>query len=143
VTYEEKGVWVQTLVGVLGLLAGVIATVAGAGGGPLEEGPWIGAMLGSIGGGIVLAILLRIAVETVRPSETRRKDDRDREIARIGTASGGAVLIAGALVALVLAMLAAPHFWIAVAIYLGFAGSSLLDGVVRIAAYRRGVPTGW
>jgi len=44
----------------------------------------------------------------------------------------------GAIGALAITMLGFDHFWIANALYLSFVASSLVSGVVKLAAYRRG-----
>jgi len=98
-------------------------------------------MLWTIGGAIVVTIVLRILVEIVFPSESTRGDVRDKEIDRLGTRVGSSFVVIGALGALVLAMLEADWFWIANVIYLCFVLSALLESITRLVAYRRGVPT--
>lgn len=51
----------------------------------------------------------------------------------------GAVLVIGALAALVLAMLEADHFWIAHALFVGFYASAVLEGITKVALHRGGV----
>jgi hypothetical protein len=99
------------------------------------------AVLWTIGGAIVGAIVLRILVEIVVPSGNTRGDVRDKEINTLGERVGSAFLVIGALGALVLAMFEAGYFWIANVIYLGFVLSAILSSVTKVIVYRKGVPT--
>lgn len=137
-TYEQKGTAVYLAVvlvtyGIyLGLVLGQFAHT------PVAEIDYVGPLLWTIGASIVSAIVLRILVEIVRPSESQREDARDRDIRRTAARLGGWPLIAGAIGALVLAILLAPHFWIANAIYLGFAAQAVLTSLIALTLYRRG-----
>jgi hypothetical protein len=133
-SYEEKGTWVYLVVS-LGVYIAYVIYVLGQGV-PLTESNWVWPIVISIGVAIVAAIILRIAVEIVTPSDSYRSDVRDKSISRQGDAAGNALIIAGALGGLILALFEQPHFWIANAIYLGFVLSALVSSVVRIAAYR-------
>lgn len=141
-SYEEKGTWVYLAVSVAGygvylslLLPQLASGVA------VEDVDYVAPMLWTIGGAIVAAIVGRILVEIVFPSESTKGDVRDREIDRLGTRVGGSFVVIGALGALVLSMLEADWFWIANVIYLCFVLSALLESITRLVAYRRGVPT--
>lgn len=135
-SYEEKGVWVYLVVAVAGYATYLAMLFTGAAGRPLPEADYVPAMLWTIGGAIVGAIVLRILIEIVWRSDNTRKDDRDRSIERVGDNVGNAFIVIGALGAMVLAMFSAPHFWIANVIYLGFVLSAILSSVTKIAAYR-------
>jgi hypothetical protein len=50
------------------------------------------------------------------------------------------VLAIGAAGALVLTMAGVAHFWIAQALYLAFVLDALVSSIVKIVAYRRGLP---
>ncbi|HEU4464890.1 MAG TPA: hypothetical protein VFR98_00065 [Agromyces sp.] len=141
-SYEEKGTWVYLAVSVAGygvylslLLPQLASGVA------VEDVDYVAPMLWTIGGAIVAAIVGRILVEIVFPSESTKGDVRDREIDRLGTRVGGSFVVIGALGALVLSMLEADWFWIANVVYLCFVLSALLESITRLVAYRRGVPT--
>lgn len=141
-SYEEKGTWVYLAVSVAGygvylslLLPQLASGVA------VEDVDYVAPMLWTIGGAIVAAIVGRILVEVVFPSESTKGDVRDREIDRLGTRVGGSFVVIGALGALVLSMLEADWFWIANVVYLCFVLSALLESITRLVAYRRGVPT--
>lgn len=137
-TYEEKGVWVYVVV-VLGtygtyaaIVIGQLATT------PIAAIDYGAPLLWSIGASIVAAIILRIVVEILSPSEKQQADSRDREIGRRGELIGMGGLVAGSIVGMLLALAQAEHFWIANAIYLGFVLSALISSVAKIVLYRRG-----
>ena len=141
-SYEEKGTWVYLAVSVAGygvylslLLPQLASGVA------VEDVDYVAPMLWTIGGAIVAAIVGRILVEIVFPSESTKGDVRDREIDRLGTRVGGSFVVIGALGALVLSMLEVDWFWIANVVYLCFVLSAVLESITRLVAYRRGVPT--
>lgn len=137
-SYDEKTTWVTTLV-TGGVYAAYVATILGnAGGGPLHEvayrGPLLGAIAFSVAATIATAILLSIAW----PKDADRRDQRDRGIARLGTLVGYGFVVAGGVAALLLAFVEARHFWIANAIYAGFALGAVAEGITKLVAYRRG-----
>ena len=141
-SYEEKGTWVYLVIAVVGYtvyLALVLPQLVG--GVPVEDVDYVPVMLWTIGGAIVVTIVLRILVEIVFPSESTKGDVRDRDIDRLGTRVGSSFVVIGALGALVLSMLEAEWFWIANVIYLCFVLSALLESITRLVAYRKGVPT--
>jgi hypothetical protein len=111
----------------------------------LADRPYVAPMLWAIGGAIlgyiVLSIVVSITREIVRRNpEKDKKDRRDREIYRFGERIGQSFVIAGGVGALVLAMVQAPHFWIANALYLGFVLSAIVASISKVVAYRRGLP---
>jgi len=142
VSYEEKGTWVFLVVAITGYgvyLALVLPQLAA--GTAIDDVDYAGPMLWTIGGAIVAAIIGRIVLEIVSPSETRSPDVRDREIDRLGDRVGNSFVVIGALAALVLAMLQVHWFWIANAVYLCFVLSAVLLSITKLVAYRKGVPT--
>ena len=141
-SYEEKGTWVYLVVSVTGYavyLSLVLPQLLA--GTPVDEIDYVPAMLWTIGGAIVAAIIGRILVEIVSPSESTKGDIRDKEIDRLGERVGNSFVVIGALGALVLAMFDADGFWIANTVYFCFVLSAILSSVTRLIAYRRGVPT--
>jgi hypothetical protein len=137
-SYEEKGSWVYLFV-VTGTCAAYVATILNRADGALADVAYRAPMLWSMGIAVALAMVGRMLLEMVRPSETYRTDVRDRDIGRHGDRVGGSVLMAGMLVAFVLALTAADHFWIANTMYLTFAGATVVGAAVRVVAYRRGL----
>ena len=111
----------------------------------LADRPYVAPMLWTIGGAIVanivLSIVVSIAREIVRRNpEKDKKDRRDREIYHFGERIGQGFVTIGGVGALVLAMVQAPYFWIANALYLAFVLSAILASVSKVVAYRRGLP---
>ncbi|WP_435737864.1 hypothetical protein V5D56_04505 [Cellulosimicrobium sp. PMB13] len=137
-SYEEKGTWVYLVVSVVVYAAYVGVILTRADGGPVADVAYVAPLLWSIAAAIVAGIVVRIVVEIVRPSESYRSDERDRELARRGVEVGWWGVVAGSLAALALALVEADHFWIANAVYLGFVLSAVLSSVTTIVAYRRG-----
>ena len=141
-SYEEKGVWVFLVIAVagygvyLGLVLPQLAAAAS-----VDEVDWVVPMLWTIGGAIVAAIVGRILVEIVSPSDSTRGDVRDKEIDRLGERVGNSFIVIGGVGALVLAMLDADVFWIANVLYLGFVLAGILASITKLVAYRKGVPT--
>lgn len=136
--YEEKGVWVYIVVvlGTYGAYATIVLSQLASI--PVTKIDYVAPLLVSIGASIVAAIVLRIVVEIVSPSDKQRADSRDREITRRGELIGMGGLVAGALGGMLLALVQADYFWIANAIYLGFVLSALIASVAKIVLYRRG-----
>lgn len=137
-TYEEKGVWVYLVVvlATYGVYLGIVLSQLGTT--PVAEIDYVAPLLWTIGASIASAIVLRIIVEIFAPSGKQKADARDRDIDRTGERLGNWPLIAGALGALVLAIVQAEYFWIANALYLGFAAAAVLASVIKISLYRRG-----
>lgn len=137
-TYQERGTWVYLVVvlATYGIYLGIVLSQLGTT--PLAEIDYVGPLLWTIGASIASAIVLRIIVEMFTPKASQRTDDRDRDIDRAGERLGSWPLIAGALGALVLAILRVDHFWIANALYLGFALQAVVTSIIKIALYRRG-----
>ena len=138
-SYEEKGQWVYLVANVLtfGVYVWIIAGRAGAPT-PLTEVDYVPTLLTVIGVAVALSVVGRILLEIVSRSESHRADVRDRDIGRRGEYVGGILLGVAMLVPFGLALAEADHFWIANAIYLGFALSAFVGTAVKLAAYRRG-----
>jgi hypothetical protein len=137
-SFEERNTWVDALVTVVAFVVYLVIILRRAQAIPLAEVPYIGAMLWTIGGAILAAIVGRILVAVAWPKDADKRDERDKEIYRFGEYVGQSFVAIGALAALILAMAEADHFWIANAIYLAFVLSALLGSTARIFAYRRG-----
>jgi hypothetical protein len=141
-TNEERISWVQAIITFAGYLiyAGII--LSRADGGPLSGVAYAGPLLWIIVATIIATILGAIASAIfgaiVHKDLDPKSDERDRQINTRGEYFGLFALAAGAGGGMVLAMVQAPHFWIANAIFLGFTVSSLVSAVVKIISYRRG-----
>ncbi|MGN9838555.1 hypothetical protein ACTMTI_10595 [Nonomuraea sp. H19] len=138
---EEKRAWIMVVVSLCAYGTYLAIVLGSAGGGPLTEVPYVAPLLWSIGGAIVASIVLHIAVSMAAPRDIGKKDQRDREIHRYGEYTGQWFLVLGGVAALVMAMAELDHFWIANVIYLAFVLSAVLGSVLKIVAYRRGLPS--
>ncbi|GGN97921.1 hypothetical protein [Microbispora bryophytorum] len=139
-THEEKRAWIRLVVAVIAYAAYVVAVLRRADGGPLPDVPYAAALLWTIGGAIVAAILAEIGMAIVNPRASRVIDVRDKEIGRLGDYTGQAFVAIGALAAMLMAVAEWDRFWIANVIYLFFVLSAVLSDVTKIILYRRSVP---
>ena len=136
-TFLEKSNWVVLIVGVPTLLVYLAMVVPPVLALPMAEASWVQPMIVAMVAFVVANVLGNVVAAATNPREADKSDERDRQINRVGAAVGNWVLIAGALVALVLAMARADHFWIANALLLGGIAGSLVSAVTKIAAYHR------
>ncbi len=138
---EERNVWVFLVVAVLFYTAYVVVVLSRAQGAPLTEVAYVGPLLWSIGGAIVASIVGTIAVGLVNRRDGHLKDQRDKEIARLGERTGQSFVVIGALAAMALALLEVDWFWIANVIYLCFVLSAIVSSMTKLAAYRQDFST--
>jgi NADH:ubiquinone oxidoreductase subunit 6 (subunit J) len=134
-TFLEKSNWVVLVVAVPTLLVYVALIVPQVLGQPIAEVSWVQPMLFAIVGFIVANVLGNIVAAASNPREADKNDERDRQIDHVGERVGNWLIVAGAIVALVLAMIGADHFWIANAIFLGGIAGALVSAATKIAAY--------
>ena len=136
--FEEKRAWIMALVAVAGYAAYVLVVLGRADGDPLADVSYAGPLLAAIAGAILVSIALNILVSIVSPEGANGKDQRDREIHRIGEHIGQSFVIVGGVAALGMALADWDQFWIANVIYLCFVLSAVVGSVAKIVAYRRG-----
>ncbi|MDQ0372831.1 hypothetical protein [Cellulomonas humilata] len=136
-SYEERNVWVMFVVSVLAYAVYVVVVLTRAQDVPLTEVAYVGPLLWSIGGAIVVSILASIAVGLANRRDGHMTDQRDKEINRLGERTGQSFVVIGALAAMVLALMEADWFWIANVVYLCFVLSAILSSVTKLVAYRR------
>ena len=103
---------------------------------PVTEITWVPPMVFAIVGFIVANVLGNIVAAFTNPAEVEQHDLRDQQISQYGVRIGSWLIVAGACVALVLAMLEAPYFWIGNALFIAGMAASLTSAVAKIAAYR-------
>lgn len=92
-----------------------------------------GTILAGIGTGIAIELSGDGSVE-----DLGRTDERDQLINRRGVLAGYVAASGGAIGTLAITMLGFDHFWIANTLFLSFVAASLVSGIVKLIAYRRG-----
>lgn len=138
-SYEEKGVWVYLVTSAAGYLV-YLAIIAGrVASTPVTAVSYVPVLLWTAGAAILASVIGRTLVETARPSDSRRTDVRDREIARSGEFGSRWFVVAGAAAGLAMALARWDYFWIANVIYLGFVLWAVAGSALKLAAYRRGL----
>ena len=140
-SYEERNVWVSSIVSVLAYTAYVVVVLSRARDTPLTEVDYAAPLLWSIGGAIVAGIVGSIGVGLANRRDGHLTDQRDKEINRLGERTGNSFVVIGSLAAMVLALLEADWFWIANVVYLCFVLSAILGSVTKLVAYRRDFST--
>ena len=141
--YEERNTWASLIASAIAMIIYVVVTLQQADGGPLADVDWVPIMLWTIGGSIVGAIVLSIVWGIVAGmgdlEGVGKSDQRDRDIARLGSRVGQGFIVAAGLGAIALCAVEADWFWIANTIFFGFALWAFVGGVVSVVAYRRGI----
>src|SRR5262245_24840305 len=138
-SYEEKGTWAY-LVAVIGAYVVYLAIMIGRlQGTSVAQVSYAGVLLWTTIASTVASTVIRTLIETARPSDSRRKDVRDREINRFGEHVSRWFVVGGASIGFLLALAKADYFWIANAIYLGFVLWAIAASVLKLVAYRRGM----
>ena len=138
--FEEKSAWIMGIVSVVAYAAYAFIVLELGRAMPLAEVDYVPAMLVTIGAAIVVSILLHIIVGVISRKDAGKKDQRDRQIYRMGEYVGQSFVVAGAIAAMLLAMFELPHFWIANVLYLAFVLSAILGTIAKLVSYRRGMP---
>ena len=138
-SYEEKRTWIYLVASAGAYVVYLAIVLDRATRTPLTQVPYVSVLLWTTVASIVTSIVGGMAVETARPSDSRRKDVRDKEIARFGEHTGRWFVIAGAAAAFGMAIARWDYFWIANVVYLGFVLWAVVGSVVRLVAYRRGL----
>ena len=138
-SYEEKGTWVYLVTSAgayvvyLVIILGRVMTT------PVAEVRYAPVLLWTTLASIVASVAGRTLVETARPSDSRRRDVRDKEIYRFGEYVSRWFVVGGATGGFALALAQSDYFWIANVIYLGFVLWAVVGSVVKLVAYRRGL----
>lgn len=139
-TLEQRRAWIGLVVAVVGYGVYLVVVLGRADGLPLAEVAYAAPLLWTIGAAIVTAIVAEIVFGIFTPGTSLLKDDRDREIGRLGDHVGQPFVVIGAVAAMLMAMADWAPFWIANVIYLGFVLSAVVGGVAKVVVYRTGVP---
>lgn len=143
-SFEERNTWAGLIASVPGVLVYTVWMLLAARDTAVDRIDWVWPMVSTIVASIVVSIALSIGWGMIQsrrdPDTDHRSDVRDREIATRGDRVGQAFLVIGGLAALVLCAVQAPLFWIANAVYAGFALSAVIGSLARLGMYRRGMP---
>ncbi|WP_110241820.1 hypothetical protein [Nocardioides gilvus] len=127
---EEQRAWVYGLVAAVVPVVYFAVVLSRVPDTPVSEIDYVWPLLIAIGAGIVLNALLA--------PQPKKKDERDKEVGRVGGRVAFIVMSALTVIPLALAMLRVDQFWIANTLYLAFVLSAVTESLVRIVAYRRG-----
>jgi hypothetical protein len=138
-SYEEKRTWVYLVSSAVSYVVYLVIVWGRALHSPVAHVPYASALLWATGASIVASIAGNVVVETAKPSDSRQRDVRDRDIARFGEYVTRWFVFAGAVAAMLMAMARWDYFWIANVIYLGFTLWAISGSVVKLVAYRRGM----
>lgn len=141
--YEERNIWSSLIVTVVAMTVYVVIVLQQAGGGPLTDVDWppimLWTILGSIVASIIVSILWGMFAGLRDPDEVGKSDQRDRDIAHLSTRVGQAFMTIAGLGVIVLCAFEADWFWIANAMFFGFAVSFTVGAIASVIAYRRGL----
>jgi hypothetical protein len=141
-TLQERNAWIMAVVGAAGYGVYLAIVLSESGGRALVDVPYAAPLLWTIGGAIVASILLRILGSIFSPKGSDKQDTRDRQISQFGQSVGSGFVVAGALAAMLMALVEWNFFWIANVIYLAFVLSAIVGSIARIISYR-GEFRGW
>jgi hypothetical protein len=138
-SYEEKGTWVYLVTSAGGYavyLAIIVGRVLST---PVAQVPYAWVLLWTAVASTVASVLGRTLVETVSPSDSHRRDVRDKEIYRLGEYASRWFIVGGAAAGFFMAVAKADYFWIANVIYLGFVLWAVAGSAIKLVGYRRGL----
>lgn len=141
--YEERNAWTGLVISAIAITVYVVMVLQQAGGGLLTDVDWFPLMLWTIGAGIVVTIVISIvwgiAAGRKDPDGVGRSDIRDRDISRMGGRVEQAFVAIAGVGVIGLCAVGADVFWIANAMFAGFGISTIVGGIARVIAYRRGL----
>ena len=138
-SYEEKGVWVYLVTSAGAYLVYLVIIIGRLQDTPASQVSYAWVLLWTTLAAMVASTVGRTLVETARPSESRRRDVRDKEIYRFGEHASRWFVVGGAAAAFFMAIAKWDYFWIANVIYLGFVLWAVAGSAARLIAYRRGL----
>ena len=138
-SYEEKGTWVYLVSSAGAYLVYLVIIIGRLQDTPVAEVPYAWVLLWTTVASVVASTVGRTLVETASPSESRRRDVRDKEIYRFGEYASRWFIVAAAAAAFFMALAKWDYFWIANVIYLGFVLWAVVGSAVKLVAYRRGL----
>jgi hypothetical protein len=138
-SFEEKRAWIYAAIAVVVPVVYAAVMLGRLGDTDVADVAYVRPLITAIVAAMVLNIVANIVAGMFsRREDVDRKDERDRQINRIGEWVGFHAMSLGALVPLLLAMAEVDYFWIANALYLAFCLAAFVSAVAKIVAYRRG-----
>ena len=141
--YEERNIWSTLSVSVIAMSIYTVLVLQQAAGGPIQQVDWVPLMLWTIGGSIVVTIVVSIVWGMLAgmrdPDGVGKSDQRDRDISRMGGRVGQAFLVIAGLGVIVECAFELDWFWIANTMLYGFALSTIVGSTASVIAYRRGL----
>lgn len=141
-TNQERNAWIMAVVGAAGYGVYLVIVLSESHGRSLVDVPYVAPLLWTIVGAIVASIVLRILGSIFSGKGSDKQDARDRQIFQFGQSIGSGFVVAGALAAMLMALVEWNFFWIANVIYLAFVLSAIVGSIARIVSYR-GEFRGW
>ena len=138
-SYEEKGVWAYLLASAGAYIAYLVIVGPRLVHTPAAQVSYFVPLLVTTLASVVIATVVRSALEVARPSDSNKADVRDRDIARFGEHASRWCVVGGATGGFIGALDHWDYFWIANVIYLGFVLWAMVGSVLRLVAYHRGL----
>jgi hypothetical protein len=138
-SYEEKGVWAYLLSSAGAYIVYLAIVVPRLFHTPAANVSYFVPLLVTTLASVLIATVVRSALEVARPSDSSKADVRDRDIARFGEHASRWCVIGGATAGFIGALDHWDYFWIANVIYLGFVLWAGVGSVLRLVAYHRGL----
>ena len=133
--FHEKANWVILLVSIPVLVVYLVIILPQALTEPIGDVPFAQPMVGAIVAFIALCIAGMILAAATNPAEAEKQDERDTQIDQLGERVGNSLIAVGSVVALILALIEADHFWIANSIFFAGLAAAVASAVAKIAAY--------
>jgi hypothetical protein len=138
-SYEEKGVWAYLFASAGAYTAYLAIVVPRLLHTPAAHVAYLLPLLVTTLASVLIATVVRSALEVARPSDSSKADVRDRDIARFAEHASRWCVVGGATAGLIMAVDHWDYFWIANVIYLGFVLWAVVGSVLRLVAYHRGL----
>ena len=138
-SYEEKGNWAYLVSVAGGYLVYLVIIIGRLQHTPAAQVSYGWVLFWTAFASMVGSTVGRTQLEATSPSESRRRDVRDKEIYRFGEYASRWFVVGGAAAGLLMAVAKWEYFWIANVIYLGFVLWAVAGSATRLIAYRRGL----
>jgi hypothetical protein len=139
-TFQEKSILITVVALVVAASAYAVLLLRLAAGSPVDDVAYQPLLVGAV---VLLAVVVaggHVAAAVAAPSDaTAGTDEREKLIGWRGQSAGGYVLAVGVFVAICLAMVQVPWFWIANVLAGMWVLAEVVGGLVKLALFRRGV----